>query len=86
MDIFLSLRTTPIRSDWLPAQALRKEVQTLRDEVVSLRSQLSEARALPPAATPERIDRALEVEMQAAAGDGVMVKAARWLENRLWRK
>jgi hypothetical protein len=39
--------------------------------------------ALPPGATPERIDRALEVEMLTKTEDGVMVKAARWLERRL---
>lgn len=44
------------------------------------------AEGLPPPATPERIDRALEVEMQTASDDGVMVKVARWLERKLRRK
>jgi hypothetical protein len=39
------------------------ELPALREEVAALRSELAASRALPPGASPERIDRALEVEM-----------------------
>ena len=42
--------------------------------------------SLPPGATSERIDRALEVEMLTETEDSMMVKAVRWLERRLYRK
>ncbi len=65
----------------------REDRQTLRAEVAALRSELAETRALPPGANAERIDRALEVEMQGSSGDspgasdGMLVRAARWLER-----
>lgn len=68
---------------------LLDEMKLLREQVEkqsTLIAELAEARALPPPATPERIDRAIKVEMQAASDDGLMVKAARWLERRLRRK
>ncbi len=61
----------------------KDELQALRDEVAALRLELTETRALPPGATPDRIDRALEVEMHAEPEDSMMVKAVRWLERRL---
>ncbi len=63
----------------------KNEMRALRDEVAALRSELAETRALPTPAIPERIDRVLEVQMQAEADDGLIVKAARWLERVLRR-
>jgi phenylpropionate dioxygenase-like ring-hydroxylating dioxygenase large terminal subunit len=68
---------------------LEHEVQLLREQVEKqndLMAELVEARALPPGATPERIDRALEVELLTENEDSMMVKAVRWLERRLRRK
>jgi hypothetical protein len=69
------------------------ELLELRARVAALEA----GRALPPA-DPATIDRALELEQQAypaapedleddqtSAGDGVLVRAARWLEARLGR-
>ena len=67
-------------------QPLLDEMKLLREQIEkqnALMAELVEARALPPGATPERIDRALEAEMLTEAEDGVMVKAVRWLERRL---
>ncbi len=44
-------------------EALQASNERLEAEVAALRSELAEVRALPPGASPERIDRALEVEM-----------------------
>ncbi len=95
-------------------EALQASNERLEVEVGELRSELAAARALPPGVNPDRIDRALEVEMResrveterpaaveggggaadfpdegdgAAEGssDGPMVRAARWLEQRLRR-
>lgn len=63
--------------------------ERLEVEVAALRArveQLAEVRVLPSGVTSERIDQALEVETQTSPVDGVMVKAARWLERRLYRK
>jgi DNA-binding transcriptional MerR regulator len=64
-------------------QDMNQGLQALQAEVEALRLGQAEAKSLPPGATPERIDRALEVEMLTEAEDGVMVKAARWLERRI---
>lgn len=48
-------------------RSLLPELQGLRAEVAALRSELAEARALPPGASPERIDRAIEAEMLGAS-------------------
>jgi len=57
-------------------EAVLDSNRKLEAEVAALRSEVAEARALPPSASPERIDRALEVEMREGyvgaerAGDG----------------
>lgn len=45
------------------ARSLLPELQGLRAEVAALRSELAAARSLPLSVSPERIDRALAVEM-----------------------
>jgi cell division septum initiation protein DivIVA len=88
-------------------EAVLDSNRRLEAEVAALRSEVEGLRALPPGASPELIDRALEVEMAserspaveagqrggestgdgrgAAEGeaDGLVVRAARWLERRL---
>lgn len=74
------------------------EMRAMRAELERLRAVVEDRdreQALPPGATPERIDRAIVVELeqpappedpeddQTGAGDGVLVRAARWLESRL---
>lgn len=57
----------------------------LSDEVAALRSELAEAKTLPLDVTPERIDRAMQVEMLEGQDkrdrDGLLVQCARWLEG-----
>jgi hypothetical protein len=66
------------------AEAILAELRGLRlaNERLLERLEDLENRQLP---TPERIDRGLEVELSAETEDGVLVKAARWLERRLRR-
>ncbi len=75
---------------------LELEVQLLREQVEkqnALMEQLVEQRVLPPSVNDERIDRALEVEMQASQAPatpsadhpGILVRAAQRLERFLRR-
>jgi len=75
---------------------LELEVQLLREQVEkqnALMEQLVEQRVLPPSVNDERIDRALEVEMQASQAPatpsadrpGILVRAAQRLERLLRR-
>ncbi len=71
--------------------------ERLEAEVAALREcieQLADRQILPPGVNDERIDRALEVEMQAnqapatpsADRPGILVRAAQRLERLLYRK
>ena len=65
---------------------LEHEVRLLREQVEKqndLIAELVEAKALPPGATPERIDRALEVEMQQSRAAPEVPPAAQEVVNTI---
>lgn len=72
-------------------EALQDSNTQLHSELTELRAEVRELRALPPSVNPERIDRALEVEMLAGEAeaqrsqDGLLVQTARRLEQLMKR-
>lgn len=52
-----------LREEVVGLRADRDEVQALRAEVAELRAEVATQKALPPAASAERVDRVIELEM-----------------------
>lgn len=79
----------------LEVAELRAEVSALRDALEGLSREVATLQALPPSAEPERVGESSqtpEPEGQAEAehppetpADGLIVRAARWLERKLRR-
>jgi hypothetical protein len=62
-------------------EALQASNERLEAEVAALRSEVAEARALPDAESPGDVPGAA-----VGSADGLMVRAARWLERLLGRR